>query len=207
MQIIIDGFSDLVTAEEEEILGDVLSWLDRWVRDNQRVIIEVSLEGRAISNDERKRLEDKRIGEFERLELITSHPWQLAMGSLDEIRQRLPFLAKGLKKVAFLIQTADCGSAFPLLTDCIDTWKWIIEVLQRAERVLGLKYNFIFFKGKSVSEKMGDFLKLLEETKQSLKNNDFLQLAGLLEYELAPGIEEQEKVVKRICQEVQQQLN
>lgn len=207
MQIFIDGFSDLVTAEEEESLGEVLSWLERWVRDNQRVIIQMSLEGKSISDDEKKRLKNRKVRQFKRLELFTSHPWQLAVRSLDEIQQRLPSLAKGLRKVAFLVQTADCGPAFPLLGDCIDTWKWIVEVLQRAEKVLGLNYNLIFFKGKSLSEKMGDILRILEDTKLSLKNNDLLQLAGLLEYELAPSIEEQGEMVRRICKEVQQRLN
>lgn len=207
MQIFIDGFSGLVIAEEEESLGEVLSWLERWVRDNQRVIIQVNLEGKSISDDERKKLKDRKIGEFERLELLTSHPWQLAIGSLDEVHQRLPSLAKGLRKVAFLIQTTDCGPAFLLLGDCIDAWKWIVEVLQRVEKMLGLDYSLIFFKGKSLSEKIGDILMILEDTNLSIRNNDLLQLAGLLEYELAPSIQEQRQIVRIICQEVQQRLN
>lgn len=207
MQIIIDGFSDLVMVEGKETLGEVFSWLNQYIKDNHRVITRVRLEGKNITEKERKGLEEKRVGEFKRLELVTSYPWQLAVGALGEIGQRLPSLAKGLKKVAFLVQTDDCSVAFSLLGDCIDTWKWIVEVLQRVEKMLGLDYSLIFFKGKSLSEKIGGIVGILEDTNQSLKNNDFLQLAGLLEYELAPSIEEQGKIVRKILQEVQQRLN
>lgn len=207
MQIIIDGFSDLVRAEGKETLGEVFSWLNRYVKDNQRVITQVRLEGKTITEKERRRLEEKRVGEFEKLELVTSYPWQLAVGALDEIHQQLAGLAKNLKKVAFLFQTADYCPAFCLLRDCFKVWHWIIEGLQRVERILGLKYSLIFFKGKSLSEKVDYFLKFLKEANEAMEDHDFLLMAGLLEYELVPRIEEQAEMVKRISREIHHRLN
>ncbi|HHF98782.1 MAG TPA: hypothetical protein ENL39_04780 [Candidatus Aerophobetes bacterium] len=206
MKVIIDGYEDLVMAEENETLGELLLQLEKWISENKRVIVEVRLEGKPLSESDKRSLFNRRAGEFETLELFTANLWQWAMGSLEEIKSYLPQIAKEIEGVSFFIQQGNYKDAFLLLGKCIGLWDEINEVLMKIENIFALDYTKIFLK-ENFSWRMEEVVQYLREAKRALRDNDFLALADILEYELAPRIREEKKVVEKIISILKHQMN
>jgi len=131
----------------------------------------------------------------------------LAINALEEIEYHLPRLAESLERVSSLIQEAEYGRAFSLLTNCINVWDGINKAFERIEKILALDYNQIFIKGERLKEKIEKFIRLLEEANKAIKNNDLLTLADILEYEFVPRIKEETEIVKKIARVAYRQLN
>ena len=65
MKIIIDGYEDLVIAEENETLEELLIQLEEWIKENKRVIVETKLEGKSLSEEDKKILFHRKVSQFE----------------------------------------------------------------------------------------------------------------------------------------------
>jgi len=206
MKIIIDGYEDLVIHEENETLGQLLIQLEEWIRDNKRVIVQVKLEGKSLSEEDKKILFNRKVSEFKILELFTANPWQWAINSLEEINVYLPEIARKMEKVSFLIQQGNCKNAFSLLERYIGLWDEINEALAKIEKIFALDYTKILLK-KNASYEMKELMQFLEEAKRAIKDNDLLTLADILEYELAPRIREEKKLVGEIIDMLKHQMN
>jgi len=206
MKIIIDGYEDLVIPEEDETLGELLVQLESWINENKRVVIQVRLEGKSLSEEDKKILFNKKVSEFKTLELYTANLWQWAINSLEEIKGYLPEIAKEVEKVSLLIQKGNHKSAFSLLERCIGLWGEANEVLEKIEKIFALDYTKIFLK-RNVLWKVEKIVQFLKEAKRAIKDNDLLTLADVLEYELAPRIREERKLVGEIINMLKYQMN
>jgi len=181
MKIVIDGFEDLVIAEEDETLRQLLVQLDKWIRENNRVIVQIKLEGRSLSELDEKVVFDRKVREFKTLELFTANLWQWAIDSLEEIKVYLPEIAKKMEQVSLLIQQGDSKKAFSLLDRYIGLWERVNQTLRTIEKIFALDYNKIFLKKNGDSYNMEELVQLLEEAKRAIGDNDFLALADILE--------------------------
>jgi len=206
MKIIIDGYEDLVIADEGETLGELLCQLEEWIRNNERVIVQVKLEGKPLSEEDKKNLFDKKVSEFEILELSTTNLWQWAFGSLEEIKVYLPEIARKMEKVSFLIRRGDHKKAFFLLEKYMGLWEKVNEVLAKIERIFALDYTKIFLE-EDTSCRMEEIVQFLKQAKRAINDEDFLNLADILEYELASQIREEKKLVEKIINILKHQMN
>ena len=207
MKITIDGCQDLVIPEEEETLGELLIQLEEWVKENKRVIVQVKLEGKIFPEKNKEIVLHRKVGEFKVLELFTANLWKWAVDSLKEMEEELPRIALEMEKVGFLIQKGNYQDAFSLLDKSIEAWDRINEVLRYVERLFALDYSQIFFEGKGISGEMEKFKDSLKEANRAIEEDDLLALADILEYELAPQINEERMAVDKITKLITQQMN
>lgn len=207
MKIVIDGYENLVIADENEILGELLVQLEDWIKRNKRVIVQTKLEGKSLSKEDKKVLFNRKVSEFKILELFTANLWQWAINSLEEIKVYLPEIAEQMERVSFLIQQGNCRSAFSLLDRYTGLWDEINEALRKIEKIFALDYTQIFLKEERTPYRMREFVQFLEEAKRAIKDNDLLTLADVLEYELAPRIREEKKLVEEMISMVKHQMN
>ncbi len=207
MKITIDGCQDLVIPEEEETLGELLIQLEEWVKENKRVIVQVKLEGKIFPEKNKEIVLHRKVGEFKVLELFTANLWQWAVDSLKEMEEELPRIALEMEKVGFLIQKGNYQDAFSLLDKSIEAWDRINEVLRYVERLFALDYSQIFLEGKGISGEMEKFKDSLKEANRAIEKDDLLALADILEYELAPQINEERMAVDKITKLITQQMN
>ena len=207
MKITIDGCQDLVIPEEEETLGELLIQLEEWVKENKRVIVQVKLEGKIFPEKNKEIVLHRKVGEFKVLELFTANLWQWAVDSLKEMEEELPRIALEMEKVGFLIQKGNYQDAFSLLDKSIEVWDRINEALRYVERLFALDYSQIFPERKGISGEMEKVKDLLGEANRAMEQNDLLGLADILEYELAPRINEERMAVDKITKLITQQMN
>lgn len=207
MKVIIDGFENLVFPEEDETLGELLVQLEEWIKNNRRVIVKIKLEGKPLSEKERRVLFNRKVNEFEVLELFTANPWQWAIDSLEEIKVYLPEISSKMEKVSFFIQQGNYKKALSLLERYIGLWDEINETLRKIGNIFGLDYTRIFLNEKKTSWRMRELLEYLEEAKRAIQENDLLALADILEYELAPRIKDERELVEEIINVLKCQMN
>jgi len=207
MKIVIDGYEDLVIPEENETLGELLVQLDKWIRENKRVIVKVKLEGRPLSEADKESVLNRKVNEFKTLEVFTANLWQWAISSLEKIKVYLPEIAKKMEQASFLIHQGDFKKAFFLLNKYIDLWDGLNETLRIIENIFALDYSQIILQKDTISYKMEELVEFLDEAKKAMNDNDFLTLADILEYELAPRIMEKKELVDRIIMILKHQMN
>jgi len=207
MKIIIDGYEDLVIADENETLGQLIIQLEEWIKDNKRVIVQAKLEGKSLSQEDKKVLLDRKVSEFKILELSTTNLWQWAIDSLEEIKVYLPEIARHMERVSFLIQQGNYRSAFSLLERYTGLWDQVNEALGKIERIFALDYTQIFLKEEKTSYETRQIVQFLKKAKRAIRDNDLLTLADVLEYELAPRIREEKRVVEEMINMVKYQVN
>lgn len=207
MKIVIDGFEDILIPDGNETLGELLAQIEEWIRENKRIIIQTRLEGKTLSEKDKKTLFNKKVSEFKILELTTANPWSWAIDSLKEAKVKLPNVASEMEKVSLLIQKGNYADAFLLLDKCIQTWDKINETLRQIEKLFALDYAKIYLEGERIPDKMEEFAKLLEEANRAIEQNDLLNLADILEYEIAPRIREEKRMVNEIAKMITQQMN
>jgi len=207
MKIIIDGYEDLVIAEENETLEELLIQLEEWIKENKRVIVETKLEGKSLSEEDKKILFHRKVSQFEILELSTVNLWQWAIDSLEKIKISLPELARQMEKVSFLIQQGNYKSAFSLLDRYIGLWDQINQTLAEIEKIFALDYTQTLLKEEKTSYEMKQMVQFLKRAKKAIEDNDFLALADVLEYELAPRIREEKRAIEEMINMVKYQIN
>jgi len=61
MKVIIDGYEDLVTPEENETLGEFLSEVEKWIKENKRIILKIRLEGKFFQEKKKKIFSRKKL--------------------------------------------------------------------------------------------------------------------------------------------------
>jgi len=207
MKIIIDGYEDLVIAEENETLGQLITQLEEWIKDNKRVIVQTKLEGKSLSEKDKKILLNRKVSQFKILELSTVNLWQWAIDSLEEIKIYLPEIARQMEKVSFLIQQGNYKSAFSLLGRYTGLWDEINEALGKIEKIFALDYTQILLKEEKTSYEMRQMVQFLKRAKRAIEDKDFLTLADVLEYELAPRIREKKRAIEEMINMVKYQKN
>ena len=207
MKVIIDGFENLVFPEENETLGEFLVQLEEWIKNNRKVIVKVKLEGKTLGEEQKKIIYNRKVNEFEVLEVFTANPWQWAIDSLEEMKVYLPEISSKMEKVGFFIQQGNYKKALSLLERYIGLWDEINETLRKIGNVFGLDYTRIFLNEEKASCKMKELLEYLEEAKRAIQENDLLALADILEYELAPRIKDERKLVQEIINVLKCQMN
>jgi len=207
MKIIIDGYEDLVLADENETLGQLIVQLEEWIKDNKRVIVQAKLEGKSLSEKDKKVLLDRKVSEFKILELSTANLWQWAIDSLEDIKIYLPEIARQMERVSFLIQQGNYGSAFSLLGRYTGLWDEVNEALGKIEKIFALDYAQILLKEEKTSYETRQIVQFLKKAKRAIRDNDVLTLADVLEYELAPRIREEKRVVEEMINMVKYQMN
>jgi len=207
MKVVIDGYEDLVIPEENETLGEFLSEVEKWIKENKRIILKIKLEGKILSGKEKENLFKKKINEFKVLELFTVNSWEWAINSLKEIEENLPEITINIKRVSTFIQRGDYKKAFSLLESCLNAWDWTGRTLEKIGKILALDYTQISFKRESLTDKIKEFLKPLKEANEALKNEDFLTLSDILEYEISPHIKEEQEIIKQITKVIKQRMN
>jgi len=165
------------------------------------------LEGKILSGKEKENLFKKKINEFKVLELFTVNSWEWAINSLKEIEENLPEITINIKRVSTFIQRGDYKKAFSLLESCLNAWDWTGRTLEKIGKILALDYTQISFKRESLTDKIKEFLKPLKEANEALKNEDFLTLSDILEYEISPHIKEEQEIIKQITKVIKQRMN
>lgn len=105
---------------------------------------------------------------------------------LERFTGALPVLSGRFKEVAIALQSGREYQALQLFQEEILTLQEFIGFLQTVQGTPGLDFKALTVGDKSLADKVQDFLDQLKKIVATFANKDYVLLADLLEYELAP---------------------
>lgn len=187
--IVIDGRQssmDLKSfANLEEVLVKVME--EEVVAGN--IVTDVLVNETAFSEIYPHHAEDVTIDEVQRVELHTVSTSEMAAEVSKELHIVIKIMQDGSKGVAMRLRQGDTGEGMELLQDLLDVVRNFLGTISVLHQRFPLESTEAFEKTSVTLDS------LLSEMCDVMGNQDWLLLADLLQYELAPACEEWSKII------------
>ena len=128
----------------------------------------------------------RNISEIGTLKVEIASVQEIVTKNLDNAADYLNRLIPGIQKAAELFQREDELEANKFFLNIVDGMEWLSQVLDGAVKVLNLDKNQVEFKGKTLFERQDQLVGLTKQLLEANQNKDWILVADLLEYEIAP---------------------
>ena len=194
--IVIDGQQTEISLRDFENLEQVLDEiLDRGhVAD--RVVTDVFVDNEPFTEIYPHQAEDIGTDGIGRLELKSMPVPEMAEQMAAELYKVITLMAKGGREVAELFRQADDAEA-------LETYQDLLDVIRSFLNLVGvLRDTFSVGEQREFLAASQELNELFTEMSEVLTNEDWILLADLLEYEFLPAVENWEKVIGRIEQDI-----
>lgn len=189
MELVIDGQQTGVIGTYEN-LEDVLSQIARDQDQKDRVLWSVKLDGNNYSEAMPHDSQRIRINDIKSLEIDTVGRTDIVQDFLQNGGNMVEILYESAKKISGFFRKADEKEANKYYAEFIDLYRDYFYMLQQSEHVLGMNFDATNMKGPSINEELAVLQKLFDQMIHAQEQENWIMLADLLEYELAPVLME-----------------
>ncbi|MFQ5431297.1 MAG: hypothetical protein ACE5EN_02170 [Nitrospinota bacterium] len=189
----VDGFNTL---------GDLLENLKRSRFGDQEFISAISVNGDTIEDSKRAGLENRSISEITSLEISTDHPLDVSLRVLENMGEFLRHLVALINQSADKFRMDDETDANKYFVNCVEGLQTFVGVLDKVRSLNNLDLSLIQQGSVSAAEKQDELLKIFNSLHVTQTNRDWIAVADLLEYELAPLISDWKDILPAISSEL-----
>lgn len=193
--VLIDGERCELEGHAPESLKDLLNYLITSLSEKHRAIVHLSIDGLVVEDFDEPGLQGLSLERIQTIEIDTENPRTLSIQILYEVAKYLARIADQMPVIAEMIQSRDEKGAFERLQEVLGTWIEINRGLSNAAVALGVNFNELILKGKSMSSVHEGVRALLDSAAVSLEQANYLELSDNLEYDLAPKLRELQECV------------
>lgn len=153
-----------------------------------RIVVEATLDGRALSDEQLEHPSDD-PGAGEEVRLLSAEPRALVRITLLDAADALENAQTRQTECARQLQVGDIEGAMQTLSDAITVWQAVRDVVSRSADLLHLPLDSMTLPaGDSPAPPVGDLIASLtaslEELKRSVNAEDWSALADVLAYDL-----------------------
>ncbi|MFC2076565.1 hypothetical protein ACFLT7_05735 [candidate division KSB1 bacterium] len=198
MEVLVDSKKSEFNIEEMKTVGDLLTAIDHLLAVEGRVRVNTDIDGENLTGDNAEALFAKKSADTAMINLITEDSAQLARQTLTEAKSVLPEIKKAFEEVSYQMQAGKKEEAFDELQKTFVKWRDIIQLFHLVEGFLKVDYKVIFVGEKTIDEINSELLELLTDTKAAMVDADLVTLSDLLEYEIAPKIDDQMSIIAEL---------
>ncbi|HNT33819.1 MAG TPA: hypothetical protein PKH07_02355 [bacterium] len=188
-------------------LKGLLVHLTESISAKHRAIVRMAVDGLELEGLDDMRLEGLSLDSVQTIEVNTENPRTLSIQILYEVAKYLARIADEMPVVAEMIQSRDEKGAFERLQEVLGTWIEINRGLSNAAVALGINFDEMVIKGRSMSSVHKDVRTSLDAAAQSLEQASYLELSDNLEYELAPKLRHLQECVYQMITIAEKRLN
>ncbi len=150
---------------------------------------------------------NRTIEECESVRLVSEEPRKLAHKVLYQIAEYMPRIEKALIETSSRIQSRKEQEGMELLHQVTTTWLELYQGLQSALTVTGMDIDSIQVNDQTFSEINIEIQDFLDEIQEMVKEQRFLELSDLLEYEIAPRVPLIHEAILLTVRELEKQLH
>ena len=187
MKIYINGQVADITLDSEKILGEVLKSFELECAKNNATTINIVVDGTEVNADEFESYTERTIDSIDTLELTTITEDDVLL-SFKDIATRFGEITEGLKLISVQFQNGQDKKALVTVTQLADNVDYFCKVTALST-LFPNKFADMNIDGVNVHDFFGDFLNVLAEFEDAIKNSDSVMLGDLAEYEITPRIE------------------
>ncbi|MCR5563632.1 MAG: hypothetical protein K6F46_09785 [Desulfovibrio sp.] len=182
--IIVDGCKSEKVISNFANLEEVLLNVMQEEKMEDRVVTDVLVNDEHFSEIYPHQAEDLSSSDIKSIEIRTVPASQMALDISGEMHKVAQLMLSGSRNVARLFREASDGDALELLQDLLDVTRDFLNM------VSDLRTRYLNGANAEFAEKTQNLSDLISEMSDVLANEDWVLMADLLEYELAPQCED-----------------
>lgn len=207
MKLVLDDQPINLIENTDATLRQVIDRISDDLKQRQRVISEIVLDGRHIGGWDDPELSLMTVGQCNDLRLISEEPRNLAHKVLHEIASYMPRIKEALIETSSKIQSGSEQDGMILLEQITSTWAELYQGFQSAILVTGVDLNMVTVEGRTFLAVNEEIHKYLDDATVMVQENRMLELSDVLEYEIAPRMPLVEEGIFRIIKEMEKKPN
>lgn len=169
----------------------------------QKMIVEVRLDGQTVPSRELDQLHDQPI-EAQELALITANPMELARQTMLDVIEALVATRDHQKQAADLLRSDNPGDALEYVREALTVWSQVQQSVLQSVRLLGLPLDEQKVGEQDAIEMVQLLAEQLRAVREQLVASDWLGLADTLEYELEEQAANWTQLINQLCDLIKQ---
>lgn len=154
-----------------------------------RLIVEIRLDGRTLSEAEMDELADQEEA-GEEVQLITADPAELCLDALRDVRGRLAQAREAQQQAAQKLQADQADAALQDVAAALTAWQQSQQAVAQSAQLLNITLEQLSVGERPVPQIIEELADRLTATREQLVGGDWLGLADSLAYEMDEAAEE-----------------
>ena len=187
MKLLINGKEE-VGSGIGETLGDFLLHIEKVGLVQGNVVRSIKLNGHESSPDSKVN-RNMRLSEIETLEIEVTNLSDIVDKNIENADAYLMKLIPGIEKSVELFRMGNEQEANKFFINIIDGIDWLSQVLDMILAAKAISPDTVF-DGKSIQDRQASLVDFTQQMVDANKNQDWVLLADLLEYEILPYYQE-----------------
>ena len=196
MDIQIDGERFDLLDEVPPTAGDVFDRVDEWIARKGRCVVGITIDGNQISSVQLGEITLRRADSFDRFEFVTQSTSDLVESLVGELESKIEELGGLARELAMHFQGEVETPPLDMLAKMVEVWRSILERIVTAAGLLRIEMGTLDVPGTGLAGDHHDRVTdTLNKIVSAVEQSDFVLVADLLEYEVAPGVEREAAVL------------
>ncbi|HIL27525.1 MAG TPA: hypothetical protein EYG21_09135 [Nitrospinaceae bacterium] len=187
MKVLVNGKEETISFMGET-LGDLLSHIEKVGVTQGNVVRSIKIDGQESSPDSSE-AQRTQISEIATLEVEVSTLADMINKNIENADAYLIRLIPGIEKSVELFRMGneqEANKFFVKIVDGIDWFSQVLDIILTAKEIS----PDTVFEGKSIQDRRTSLVDLTQQMVDANKNQDWVLLADLLEYEILPYYQE-----------------
>ena len=207
MEVILDGQANFeLQGDPQDAFAAVVA-VEEYLNQNGRGMLSIKADGKDVSPANLiEELQGKALDQVSTLEIDSQEISALVDICLKELEDVLPELPKACHSLAEVFHGEAPETGYEPFQQLAEIWHNVKTRQQQIFSMLGLDTGSIELDGVSFAKMHEELNKFLNEAAEALEVCDNVCLGDLLEYELAPRSESEEKIVELLRQQAEERL-
>ena len=187
MKVLVNGKEETISFMGET-LGDLLSHIEKVGVAQGNVVRSIKIDGQESSPDSSE-AQRTQISEIATLEVEISTLADMINKNIENADAYLIRLIPGIEKSVELFRIGNEQEANKFFVKIVDGFDWFSQVLDIILTAKEISPDTVF-EGKSIQDRRTSLVDLPQQMVDANKNQDWVLLADLLEYEILPYYQE-----------------
>ncbi len=168
-----------------------------------RIVVEVQIDGQSLVADELDQRCRAPVGQAE-LRLYSADPQELAVITLEQVREKLNDARQAQAQAADLLQRDEPDRAMQEVGRVIEVWQQAQQAVLGSSRLLGMTLDDKEVDGQSIHELAAALIEKLKELTRLLTTRDTVGLADTLAYEWPQTVDTWDRFIGSLVRWIQQ---
>jgi len=196
MDIQIDGERFDLLDEEFRTVGDVFERVDEWIAKKGRCVVGITIDGKQIGSEQLGEITLRPADTFDRFEFVTQSTSDLVESLVGELESKIEEVGGLVRELAMHFQGDVETPPLDMLAKMVEVWRSILERIVSAAGLLQIDLGALEVPGTGLAGDHHDRVTdTLNKLVSAVEHSDFVLVADLLQYEVAPGVEREAAVL------------
>lgn len=206
MEILINDAKSPIKTEDHQTLGEVFDQLNAYFTRREESVLAVLIDGNLMNPEQQKIISGESVGTYEKMELQVVETRLLPVYTLEEFKPLLTEVVPASEKIAIALQSGNTSEALKDVDSLLQVWAILFQSLTDSSKLLKFKLADIKTGDSNVEALTQTLTSHLQEIKEGLTNRDYVTVADILEYEIAPAAEKWLSVLDDLIEHIHKLL-